>query len=1108
MMHISRRLGTLFLTLLCCVLALTPPLFAQSDPAPSAEKVPAPEQAPVPEQAPTLEQAPALDQVDALKSLLLLKQTRASEARALMPSLRSKRDQLIGASGLLESQIVEVGGRGRRARKQRRVLVSLLGRLSVEQATVSAKFEASQATVVLEDAAVSAVEVKLGVLAKISADADGEARQRELELQAQREKEELKLKELERIKASKETQDALADLERAQGEEIARVNQTRLEAAQRIEALTLEDAQLKTQQQELLDATRTLHSTFVEEVNSLIARTTLPVSVKASKKEVDPRFVQARQRLREVSSLYKATRAKLSELAQSIKSFEKQELDVADETTRIMQRLTEASTPLLLARQKMASTQGRRIQIELAQLKREQMNQTELRDFARRHIKVYKHLIEKLLPRISPSQKSAFYSLSSSQNWQDAREQMRLGSLLLVTKMRSYAEKVFALPSDWSGSLFWIFGLLWRIGLFFLCVRLVRKQSERAARRVLDSLLRRPWFKRQPTLTIRGVEALTFLAGPTLWFVGLYLIIHYIMVLVPEIQLLLIVVKAVYIMRALTVTATILVLPKSIRSKRAKDGLDLFDERDTSQGKDAVFSLEVSRARKLVRSIKIVVWFVLCVVYLPPIVVSFMGHSVLWHVVDLATKWFLVGVIYFVLMTWKDDIAALFERFAKDRLDSAVTFVNQNKDRPWGVLVIGIASLYVVVRAVMEIVREYILSRDLAKQINNFIFRKKIELQQREQLKKNYEVEQPRVLPEAYTDLFTLKVCEPTDPYHLPRTKYLFPIIEAYAKIDEHKRGSIAIYGEPGVGKTSILRDLESQMREAVEGSVVNVVSLTVFTKITSRQGVFRLLKRLFRLGEGIRTKGQLINGINKRARRIIIVDDCHNMFLRQIGGFAAMELFLEVVNLTDSQHAWVLAFDRFSWMYLSRVRKRDHHFGRVLEIEAWTEEELTELIQMRNNTSGLNMSFSELVVTHESATDDGFNYEVIKSSKGYFRLLHEFSKGNPRVALIYWLRSLKLSEDGESMQVTLFHKPSEAIAQGLPDNYWFALTSIAQHGSLGAPEMARIINADIGFCVAAINYFYEVGAVSLDGRRRARLKPLHMRQMLKYMLDSNYLYD
>jgi hypothetical protein len=178
---------------------------------------------------------------------------------------------------------------------------------------------------------------------------------------------------------------------------------------------------------------------------------------------------------------------------------------------------------------------------------------------------------------------------------------------------------------------------------------------------------------------------------------------------------------------------------------------------------------------------------------------------------------------------------------------------------------------------------------------------------------------------------------------------------------------------------------------------------------------------------------------------------------------------------------------------------------GEVIKIAPWSEAEVRQLIRARDGVVDMAISVTDLVVTHEN--EDQY-YEVIKTSEGFFRLLHEFCQGNPRVALLFWLRSLKRDNKGQ-LQVSLFRRPPYAVLSTVTDQYLFTLAAVAQHGGLSAEEASTIIHIDRGFCEMAMNFLHESDIITVDPRtERARISTLYLRAVLKQLSDSNFLYE
>lgn len=1080
-------------------------LYAQQpEPAPPAQ--PRPPEEPTPK--PPSEQSLATLYVERAQA-----QAAYSLVQARLEAMSPVIARSSGAAQLLLDQLSEAG-----LRKRSRLQLTLsLSRYQVAVAKAKAEVNA------LSDQ-LSALKARDVALEELISDAKGQAEARiqadekqRREQELARAQEELRLKqEEERRKAALVAQEqAKRDAEQAREreraattEEIKQLYAQQAKTHEHISTLEANKLELDKKLKAALEASNALFSTRKAEIKLLLERFPQRPSVNKARQDIDPKFEEVRRDYRAAIALYKtSTRDLQRELKETRAQTEK-----IDALTKELEELDQdaKSGESELANAKRALWQTRLKSLELEH----SLSSTEL-EYARKRLEqadqkiaFYKQSREDLLALASPDAAQRLYDVTRDENWQDALDAAQLGIARLATHLQRRALQLLELPTQLTTVSFWswIFGFLLRLGIIVVALRYLKRESSSYVRKLTEALLKRKFFRARPSLTIKGSEVLRHLIVPAARFIALTVLIRYISVVMPEVELLQLIVNAFYIFKLTTITVSVLFLPRALRGHSIEE-MEHFDVEALDQADGDVFKLEIDRARKLVRSAKVIIWFWLIVLYLPKIVIAFLGHSVIWRVVDLASKWFLVIVVYSVLTTWKDEIASFFERLAAERLPRAVTFVNSNKDRVWGVLVIAGASLYVVGRESARLGREYLLEREWSKRISNFIFRKKIELQQREQDKNAAEelTPKPELLPAVYREAFT-STCLLDEVYMIDRADQIAPIFKDIERWKlEHRVGSVALIGESGVGKTTLINQLCVQLKD---DDAFELTQATFFEKLTTIEATMDFICDLFGLPQEINDKATLVEALRQCKPRLLLLDDCHHLFMRKISGFSALEFFLEVVSLSDERHFWVLTFNRFAWYYLTRVRRREHFFGRVLTIDPWSETQIQELIWMRNLTTGVSLNFTDLVVTHQASSGDDFSYEVVKSSRGYFRLLHEFCKGNPRVAMIYWLRSLKLSDDPETLQVVLFRQPPQRIAASLPDDYWFALTALAQHGALMPSEISQIINAEHGFCEMAVDYFDQLGVVRLDARRRASLTPLHFRQVIRYLADSNYLYE
>ncbi|QDG54727.1 hypothetical protein FIV42_29475 [Persicimonas caeni] len=730
----------------------------------------------------------------------------------------------------------------------------------------------------------------------------------------------------------------------------------------------------------------------------------------------------------------------------------------------------------------------------------------------REQLDYYNESIERLLPRISDAQRDKFYSIFSDENWQSAW----FGVLQALERSVDIAEmrlqQALELPTRLTSVELWgwILGLLGWFLLLGGVIYVSQHYTDPLIRKLTGWALRRRFFQRYARVTIKAAEVLRSIIRPVVLYLVIDKLVAYVADAFGELVFLGWAVDAFFLFWVVMTLVKVMVLPRRYREQAGRSPAPDLVQIGASDGRQSlsavdVITIEITRAQKLVRSVRIILVFWLLEHYVPRAVTELVGHSVISWLVKTFFVWGLAIVVYMVLSTWKDDIAALFVRLAEDRLPRSVEFVKNHKDRFYGVLVIAVAFIYVAFREIGQFARTHASDTEWSKRVSNFVFRKRIEMQQKERSGEEVDTSTTsEPLPDDYAAYFEQRPLDDENYKVIRQDQLEYVVADARAFLrDGRPQGSLAISAEQGMGKTSLLNDVSRAFAKEFPDLTRKYTSLA--SKVVD-DGVLGFLADLFELDEVPESRVELVEALRELEPRVLLIDDCHHFFVREIGGFAGLDTFLEVVNLTDDIHYWVLTFNKYAWNYINRVRPRKHYFGQILELRPWNEREIQDLVQRRNALAGRNISFTDLVVAHEEGDHDF--YEIIKTANGYFRLLHEFSGGNPMVALRFWKRSVKPNADGD-MQVSLFRKPSMQPVQQLSDDYLFALAAIAQHGALDAGEIAEIINSDRAFCEMALNYFEEREIVELDpSGRRAYLSPLYFRQVVKKLSASNFLWD
>lgn len=657
---------------------------------------------------------------------------------------------------------------------------------------------------------------------------------------------------------------------------------------------------------------------------------------------------------------------------------------------------------------------------------------------------------------------------------------------------------LFSIPDK----LFSVEGFLWvgKFGLFllvvFLGIRFVRARKDRfateATRFVLDhNILRLP-----PRLVIKLFEVIQAIAVDAAKVAGALFLLHQLPGHLPVFDLIEALIYAIAAYRLGTMSVETLMLPRWYRENTDREKWGAAVQVDIDGDGIDLFDLELERAQFAVATCRALLVYTVACQFTLWLTRATLGNFFLSFWVHVLGYFGYAVVIYALLSLWKDVIARQFARMDSSEKSEAELFVNRHKDRPWGVIVIFVALAWLSGRDLARWTRHRVTGLDVTRRLSNFFLRKRIE---REAGAKAVQ-KQPltETLPPALLAAFA-ETPEASEPHLVARTEITAQVDALWTRFTGGRDGSVAVVGEQGVGKSTFLSQVEARLRQGE----LDVDATALDRKIITEAELTGFVAGTMKLDLESYTVDSVVQTILAGPRRAVVIDDCHHTFLRAVEGFEALEALLEIVSLTNHHVFWVLAFDELGWKYMNRFRSWGARVA-VLELRGLDDDEVRQMIEDRVEAAGFGVSYDNLVVSR-GGQDRG--YQVVESAAGYFRLLTEFSRGNPRIAVRYWLRSLALHEDG-LLHVSLFDTTAAVSITDLRSDEGFALAAVVQHDSLDAAELARVLGADIEMCALYLNAWREAGLIRVNPKTgRARALPDQLRQLRRQLAEIHFLY-
>ena len=262
----------------------------------------------------------------------------------------------------------------------------------------------------------------------------------------------------------------------------------------------------------------------------------------------------------------------------------------------------------------------------------------------------------------------------------------------------------------------------------------------------------------------------------------------------------------------------------------------------------------------------------------------------------------------------------------------------------------------------------------------------------------------------------------------------------------------VAVVGDRGLGKSTLMRDAVSEA-----DGFDQCVSLGISTRGFS--GMMEDLVKNLDLKaspDDIQAVAREIAALPERL--IVTIDDVHRAIVPAINGLDDFDLLTALGRAMGAGDAMVMTIERSSWDFLDRARADRLVFDEVVVMPRWSCEDMRDLIERRTAQAGLDPDFSNVIDSGAFAINEDVTPEERRKAQ-YFRRLHDYTDGNPAIALEFWRRSLfVVGETGQVVALT-FERPNGKKLSSLPLPAMLVLRAILQMGQASDDAIHRNTN-------------------------------------------------
>lgn len=431
----------------------------------------------------------------------------------------------------------------------------------------------------------------------------------------------------------------------------------------------------------------------------------------------------------------------------------------------------------------------------------------------------------------------------------------------------------------------------------------------------------------------------------------------------------------------------------------------------------------------------------------------------------LSTCWFIGIPLALVFVGWWRDV--IFERLApREKRNALAGWLVKNQTGYKSFPAAAVGGGYLLVVGLVRIVREYLTSMTLVRKVLAYLFRRELtkKAETRPKLSRIPEEQYFALAPEREAERLV----------HTAADEELEAINDRIGQIGG---GVFAIVGERGSGKTTLLKRVLKEhpdsiyQRSPAGGSVALLEQLKAQLKLPRDADNARVIAALDAIQDD----------------NALLIDDAQRLVKPTIGGLRELDEILALARDSSTLCTWVFAFDSTVFELVERARGTRPIFDDVIVMQPWREEAIAELLEDRTRACGMQPSFEGLLESEVDGDELEHAERLASTKRGYYRLLWDYSAGNPAVALHFWRKSLGI-DDHEKLQVGLFKAPPTSDLEQLPDAASFVLRAIVRLDPATVDAIAETTRLPLHQVLDAVRYADFRGYLARDDEGRLRV--------------------
>ncbi len=327
---------------------------------------------------------------------------------------------------------------------------------------------------------------------------------------------------------------------------------------------------------------------------------------------------------------------------------------------------------------------------------------------------------------------------------------------------------------------------------------------------------------------------------------------------------------------------------------------------------------------------------------------------------------------------------------------------------------------------------------------------------------------------------------------------------KAYEQWQNKFPTNFAIVGEKGSGKSSFINLIVNSELEEEQ-----VISIDFAKTIWQEDQLVNMVGPVLGF-ESPKTIEELVTAIKESDKRqVVALESIQNCFVRQINGFKAIEKLSYLISETREHIFWIVSCSRYAWAFLDKVVQISEYLSHITQSDSLNGEQITRVILSRHQASGYSLYFEPDDQIVQSRT-----YRKLKDQEQeaqehlkeeYFEKLMKLAEGNPSIAMIFWIRSIR-DFDETYFYIQPLEVTSVEMIEDLNPEVLFALAAFVLHDTLLDEELAMVLNIKLEESRLILNRLLSRGML-VEKNDSYTINHLMYRQIVRVLKERNIIH-